>query len=190
MSSHCYINEDFEAEVKRTRKAIGSLKDVIEVLKGEIESRKASGEDVDTEELECYEEAMKNLVWREFEANDFLMKEISGKVSEEWYNRGKEQSNLNRAEEIEKRIMQLEILNAEIEAHHTRFYSGEADECERNLLTNRSLVIQDEMRYIDNRISELFNEIPEDDPKRAEFLKNYENFWAAYRQKLKLKVDY
>jgi len=46
------------------------------------------------------------------------------------------------------------------------------------------------MRYIDNRISELFNEIPEDDPKRAEFLKNYENFWAAYRQKLKLKVDY
>ena len=46
MSSHCYINEDFEAEVKRTQKAIDNLKDVIEVLKGEIESRKASGEDV------------------------------------------------------------------------------------------------------------------------------------------------
>ena len=47
---------------------------------------------------------MKNLVWREFEANDFLMKEISGKVSAEWYNQGKEQSSLNRAEEIQKRI--------------------------------------------------------------------------------------
>ena len=43
MSSLCYINKDFEAEVKRTRRAIESLKDIIEVLKYEVENRMANG---------------------------------------------------------------------------------------------------------------------------------------------------
>jgi hypothetical protein len=189
MSSLCYINKDFEAEVKRTGKAIDSLKDVIEVLKNEVENRKASGEDVDTEELECYEEAMKNLVWREYAANDLLIKERSEKALEEGYH-GKEQPDQSHLEEVEKRILQLEILNAEIDTHHTRFRSGEADRYEMNLLTNRALVIQDEMKSIDSRISELLKEIPDDDSRKAELLKRYDDFWVAYRQKLKLETDY
>ena len=190
MSSLCYINKDFEAEVKRTRRAIESLKDIIEVLKYEVENRIANGEGVDTEELDCYEEAMKNLVWREFAANDFQIKEKSGRSLEDWYNRDKEQPEQNQLEEVEKRIVQLEILNAEVEAHHARFCNGEAGKCEMNLLTNRALVIQDEMKYIDKRISELFNDISDDDPRKTEFLKKYEDFWAAYRHKIKLEVGY
>jgi hypothetical protein len=190
MSSLCYINKDFEAEVKRTGKAIDSLKDVIEVLKYEVESRKASGEDADTEELECYEEAMKNLVWREYAANDLLMKERSEKAQEEGYSQGKEQPDQSHLEEVEKRILQLEILNAEIDTHHTRFRSGEADRYEMSLLKNRALVIQDERKSIDSRISELLNEISDDDSSKAELLKKYDDFWAAYRQKLKLETHY
>jgi len=77
----------------------------------------------------------------------------------------------------------------EIETHHTRFRSGEADKCEMGLLTNRALVVQDEMKSIDSKISELFKDIP-DDPRKAELLKKYEDFWAAYRHKLKLEADY
>ena len=188
MSSLCYINKDFEAEVKRTRKAIDSLKDIIEVLKYEVDNRIASGEDVDTEELDCYEETMKNLVWREFAANDFLIKEKSGKSLEDWYNRDKAQPEQNQLEEVEKRIVQLEILNAEIEAHHARFCSGVVGKSEMDLLTNRALMIQDEIKSIDGRISELFNEISDDDPRKADFLKKYEDFWAAYRYKLKIEA--
>lgn len=189
MSSLCYINKDFEAEVIRARKAIDSLKDIIEVLKYEVDSRIANGEDVDTEELDCYEEVMKNLVWREFAANDFLIKEKSGKSLENWYNRDKEQPEQNQLEEVEKRIVQLEILNAEIEAHHARFCSGAVGKYETNLLTNRALVIQAEMKSIDSRISELFDAILDDDPRKAELLKKYDAFWAAYRHKLKLEAD-
>jgi hypothetical protein len=190
MSLLCYINKDFEAEVKRTRKAIDSLKDIIEVLKSEVDNRIANGEDVNTEELDCYEEAMKNLVWREFAANDFLIKEKPGKALEDWHNREKEQPEQNQLQELEKRIVQLEILNSEIEAHHVQFCSGKVDKCEMNLLTNRALVIQDEMKNIDRRISELFNDISDDDPKKAELLIKYEDFWAAYRHKLKLEAGY
>ena len=189
MSSLCYIHKDFEAEVKRTRKAIDSLKDIIEVLKYEVDYRIANGENTDTEELDCYEEAMKNLVWREFAANYFLIKEKSGR-SLDWYNRDKEQPEQNQLEEVEKRIVQLEILNAEIEAHHARFCSGVVGKPEINLLTNRALIIQDEMKSIDRRISELFNDISDDHPRKAEFLKKYEGFWAAYRHKLKLEAGY
>lgn len=189
MSSQCYINEDFDEEVKRARKAIDSLKDVIEVLKRELEYRTANGEDVDTEELDCYEEAIKRLVWREYEANDLLMKEGSGEVPAEWYDQNEEQPNKNHLEELEKRIMQLEILKEEIEAHHARFSSGEVDKCEMGLLTNRALVIQDEMRCIDGRISDIFTDIPDDDPKKAALLKKYEDFWTDYKHKLKLEVD-
>jgi hypothetical protein len=188
MSSLCYINKDFEAEVKRTRKAIDSLKDIIEVLKYEVDNRIANGEDVDTEELDCYEESMKNLVWHEFEANDFLIKEKSGKSLEDWYNRDKAQPEQNQLEEVEKRIVQLEILNAEIGAHHARFCSSEVGKSEMDLLTNRALMIQDEIKSIDGRISELFNEISDDDPRKADFLKKYEDFWAAYRYKLKIEA--
>jgi hypothetical protein len=190
MSSLCYINKDFEAEVKRTRKAIDSLKDIIEVLKYEVDNRITNGEDVDTEELDCYEEAMKNLVWREFAANDFLIKEKSGKALGNWYYREKEQSEQNQLQELEKRIVQLEILNAEIEAHHAQFCSGKVDKCGMNLLTNRALVIQDEMKNIDIKISELFNSISDEDPKKAELLMKDEDFWAAYRHKLKLEAGY
>jgi hypothetical protein len=126
MSSLCYINKDFEAEVIRTRRAIDSLKDIIEVLKFEVDYRIDNGEDVDTEELDCYEEAMKSLVWREFVANDFMSKEKTGQSLEDWCDRDIEQPEQNQLEEVEKRILQLEILNAEIEAHHARFSSGEA----------------------------------------------------------------
>jgi hypothetical protein len=159
----------FESEVKRTRKAIESLKDIIEVLEYEVDKRIANGEDVDSEELDSYEAAMKNLVWREFAANDFLIKEKSGRSLEDWYNRDKEQPEQNQFEEVEKRIIQLEILNAEVEAHHARFCSGEVGKSELNLLTNRALVIQDEMKSIDGRISELFNDISDDHPRKAEF---------------------
>ncbi len=190
MSSLCYINKDFEAEVKRTRKAIDSLKDIIEVLRYEIDNRITNGEDFDTEELDSYEEAMKNLVWREFAANNLLIKEKSDKSQEDWYNQDKEQAEQNQLEEVEKRIIQLEILNAEIEAHHARFCSGKAGKHETSLLTNRALVIQDEMKSIDSRISELFNNIADDEPRKAEYLKKYEDFWAAYRHKLKLETGH
>ena len=190
MSSLCYINKDFEAEVKRTRKAIDSLKDIIEVLKYEVDNRIANGEDVDTEELDCYEDAMENLVWREFAANDFLVKEKSGKSLGDWHNREKEQPEQDQLEEVEKRIIQLKILNEEIEAHHARFCSGEASKHETNLLTKRALIIQDEMKSIDSRISELFNDISDNDPRKAGVLKKYEDFWAAYRHKLKLEAGY
>lgn len=190
MSSLCYISKDFEAEVKRTRKAIDSLKDIIEVLKYEVDNRIDNGEDVDTEELDCYEEAMKNLVWREFAANDLLIKEESGKSQEDWYNRDKEQTEQNQLEEVEKRIVQLEILNAEIEVHHARFCSGKAGKYETNLLTNRALVVQDEMKSIDSRIYKLFNDISDDEPRKAELLKRYDDFWAAYKHKLKLETGH
>jgi hypothetical protein len=177
MSSLCYINKDFEAEVIRTRKAIDSLKDIIEVLKFEVDNRIANGEDVETEELDCYEEAMKILVWREFAANDFLSKEKSGQSLEDWCNQEIEQPERNQLEEVEKRILQLEILNAEIETHHARFRSGEAGNYEMDLLTNRALVIQDEMKSIDSRVSELFDFISDDDPGKTELLKKYEAFW-------------
>lgn len=186
MSSLCYINKDFEAEVVRTRKAIDSLKDIIEVLKFEVENRIDNGEDVDTEELDCYEEAMKSLVWREFVSNDFLSKEKSGQSLEDWCDRSIEQPVQNHLEEIEKRILQLEILNAEIEAHHTRFRSGEAGKYEMDLLTRRALLIQDEMKNIDNRITELFDFISDDDLRKNELFKKYEAFWGAYKHKLKL----
>ena len=188
MSSLCYINKDFEAEVRRARKAIDNLKEVIEVLKYEVDNRLANDEDVDTEELDSYEDAMKNLVWREFAANDFLNKERSDKPQEDCYSRDKEQAEQNQVEEVEKRIMQLEILNAEIEVHHARFCSGEAGKNETSLLTNRALIIQTEMKNIDNRISKLLEDILYEDPRKAEFIKRYENFWAAYRHKLKLEV--
>jgi len=84
----------------------------------------------------------------------------------------------------------LEILNAEIEAHHARFCSGNVGKSEINLLTNRALIIQDEMKSIDGRISELFNAISDDEPRKAEFIKKYEDFWAAYRHKLKFEAGY
>jgi hypothetical protein len=58
----------------------------------------------------------------------------------------------------------------EIETYHTRFRSGEADKCKMGLLTNHALVIQDEMKSIDSKISELFKDIT-DDPRKAELLK-------------------
>lgn len=186
MSSLCYINKDFEAEVIRTRRAIDSLKDIIEVLKFEVDYRIDNGEDVDTEELDCYEEAMKSLVWREFVANDFMSKEKTGQSLEDWCDRDIEQPEQNQLEEVEKRMLQLEILNAEIEAHHARFSSGEAGKCEMDLLTNRALVIQDEIKSIDIRITELFDFISDDDPRKNELFKKYEAFWEAYRHKLKL----
>jgi hypothetical protein len=42
------------------------------------------------------------------------------------------------------------------------------------------------MRCIDNRISDLLNYIPDDDPKKADLLKKYNDFWAVYITKLKI----
>ncbi len=38
--------------------------------------------------------------------------------------------------------------------------------------------------------TELFNDISDDEPRKAEFLKKYEDFWAAYRHKLKFEAGY
>jgi hypothetical protein len=53
--------------------------------------------------------AMKSI---QYAANDLLMKEGPVKALEEWYDRSKEQSDQSHLEEVEKRIVQLEILNA------------------------------------------------------------------------------